>query len=155
MTMPSRRLKHYKNEIKFFIMDKDNSDLGRIIYEKIDDAIKIYQKYIAKGHNKVNEIKHIEKKMEIVNKNSIGMVIKLNIHVHHYTSLYFDEEYYYTLLTKELFLKHGEVMPFDTACKMYLKNEVIKNPPNTSVDEKKEDEVKIIKTIKRRGALNF
>lgn len=141
--MPSRRLKHFKSNYKFYISDKDNPNLAKVIYDNIDESVKIYQKYKSKGHTKEKEIKHIDKKIEIVNKNSVGIIINLLIHVHHYTSLYFDEEYYYSLLSKELKLKHGDVMQYDNALKMYSNDlnkkqkSIVSQTPNIDIKKKK------------------
>lgn len=95
----SRRLNHLKNNYKFFVKtNKKLTGLEKIITDNIINFVNIDLKY-SSIHTKTNEIKKIETKINIKNYND-GYLIDLNLHIHHYTKLYFNEnEFIYNLIS--------------------------------------------------------
>ena len=95
----SKRLTHLKNNYKFFIKTiKKLTGLEKIINDIIINFVNIDLKY-ASIHTKTNDIKRIETKINIKNYND-GYLIDLNLHIHHYTKLYFNEhEFIYNLIS--------------------------------------------------------
>lgn len=85
----SRRLKHFKEQHVFHIKARPKSCTEEKIRQLVDECINIFQKYINKGHTLQKEIKQIQKKTNIIVKDN-GLIVKLDIHVSHYTKLYFD-----------------------------------------------------------------
>lgn len=95
----SKRLKHLKNNYKLFIKtNKKLTGLEKLINDNIINYVKIDLKYID-IHKKEKEIKKIETKIDISSYND-GYLVDLNLHIHHYTKLYFDEhEFIYNLIS--------------------------------------------------------
>lgn len=95
----SKRLKHLKNNYKFFIKtNKKLTGLEKLINDNIINYVKIDLKYLD-FHKKEKEIKKIETKINISTYND-GYLVDLNLHIHHYTKLYFDEnEFIYNLIS--------------------------------------------------------
>ena len=95
----SRRLNHLKNNYKFFVKtNKKLTGLEKIINDNIINFVNIDLKY-SSIHTKTNEIKKIETKIDIIPYND-GYVVSLNLHIHHYTKLYFNEnEFIYNLIS--------------------------------------------------------
>lgn len=105
----SRRLNHYKETITLFIQSKVNN-LQKILYDTVDETITIENKYINKGHTVENTLKRVDKDIQILNTNEHGFLVRINIHIHHYTRLYFDSAYYIILITERLNLSPGSVI---------------------------------------------
>lgn len=104
----SRRLNHLRNNYKFFIKtNKKLTGLEKIITDNIIDFVNIDLKYVS-IHNKTNDIKRIETKINIKNYND-GYLIDLNLHIHHYTKLYFDENKFIYNLVSLLNLESGSI----------------------------------------------
>lgn len=95
----SKRLKHLINNYKFFIKtNKKLTGLEKLINDNIINYVKIDLKYLD-IHKKDKEIKKIETKIDISSYND-GYLVDLNLHIHHYTKLYFDEhEFIYNLIS--------------------------------------------------------
>jgi hypothetical protein len=95
----SKRLKHLQNNYKFFIKtNKKLTGLEKLINDNIINYVKIDLKYLD-IHKKEKEIKKIETKIDITSYND-GYLVDLNLHIHHYTKLYFDEnEFIYNLIS--------------------------------------------------------
>ena len=95
----SKRLKHLQNNYKFFIKtNKKLTGLEKLINDNIINYVKIDLKYLD-IHKKDKEIKKIETKIDISTYND-GYLVDLNLHIHHYTKLYFDEhEFIYNLIS--------------------------------------------------------
>ena len=95
-----KRLKHLKYNIEFFIQTNKQIQLERKIINNIDEFIILEKKYVLKNHTKENDIKKVEKKIEVEEFDD-GYKINLFIHIHHYSKFYFNiDEYIYFL--KEL-----------------------------------------------------
>ena len=94
MANKSRRLQHYYTTINFYI-ETLQPRCEEVLYNNIESCIHLHQKFINKGHTKENEIKQIEKKIEITNILNNGCNIKLTIHVSHYSNLFFDNNQYF------------------------------------------------------------
>jgi hypothetical protein len=104
----SRRLKHLNEKHVFFIKTIGAPNTETLIRSLVDDHILIYQKYTNKGHTKDTEIKKIDKVVELKQQDN-GLIVKLSIHVHHYTSLYFSLYDYIAKLNSELKLPPASI----------------------------------------------
>ena len=95
----SKRLKHLKNTYKFFIKtNKKLTGLEKLINDNIINYVKNDLKYLD-IHKKDKEIKKIETNINISTYND-GYLVDLNLHIHHYTKLYFDQnEFIYNLIS--------------------------------------------------------
>ena len=104
----TKRLKHLKNNYKFFVKtNKKIIGLEKLITDNIIDFVNIDLKYIS-IHTKTNDIKKIETKIDIKSYND-GYLIDLNLHIHHYTKLYFDENKFIYNLVSLLNLESGSI----------------------------------------------
>ena len=97
----SRRLKHFKEEHEFFIKTVGEPGTECIVRNRIDENIRIYQKYVNKGHTKDGEIKKIDKTIKLTQTGD-QLRVQLGIHVHHYTKVYFTLYDYLAQLNSDL-----------------------------------------------------
>ncbi len=97
----SRRLQHLKETYTFYIKSQGSPDTEHQILDLVEKHIKIYPKFRIKGHTKENDIKQITKKSSI-SKTDCGLKVTLDLHVKHYTKLYFDEHTYIPELSSRL-----------------------------------------------------
>ena len=97
----SRRLKHLREEHVFLIKTPGTPNTECVIRNLVDDHVKIYQKYINKGHLKETEIKQIDKIVNFTQQDN-GLIVNLSIHVHHYSKVYFGLYDYIASLNSEL-----------------------------------------------------
>lgn len=104
----SRRLKHLKELETFVIKTSGTPQTEHAIMSLVDQFVFIYPKYITKGHTKETEIKQIEKKIDIT-PHEEGLLVKLSIHVSHYTQLYFDLYQYLAKLNSDLSLPPASI----------------------------------------------
>ena len=104
----SRRLKHLKESHQFFIEGDGSPIMEQTILSLVDEFVLLYPKYINKGHSKQSEIKQIDKHVTISVSNN-GFSFKLDIHIHHYTKLYFNIYEYIAKLNAELKLPPASI----------------------------------------------
>lgn len=105
----SRRLNHLKESHSFFIKTSNPSpDTEKQVLNLVDESVLIYPKYVNKGHAKATELKQIEKKAHVTPKEN-GVLIEIDIHVYHYTKLYFDIYSYIAQLTGVLKLPPASI----------------------------------------------
>lgn len=100
----SRRLKHLREQHKFYIKGQASPETEHVILKLVDEYVLIHQKYLSKGHTKETEIKRIEKQ---INFKDDG--ITLALHVSHYTNLYFSIYEYIARLNSELGLPPASI----------------------------------------------
>jgi hypothetical protein len=69
------------------IKSNGTPDTESTIRNLVADSVIIHQKYKNKGHTHDNDIKKIDKTVEISNQEN-KLIVKLGIHVHHYITLF-------------------------------------------------------------------
>ena len=129
-----RRLKHYKNQFYFYIKSKPRPDLEYKIINNIDDHVDITKKYKLLNHCKESDVKLIEKDIELKSYNS-GYCVQLNLHVHHYSKIVFDQTRYLVALNNSLGLEPGSITvssPVKSVVKPSVKPAVVQQLINRS-----------------------
>jgi hypothetical protein len=106
--MTSRRLKHLHENHTYFIQTKGSPDTEHKILSLVDEYVLIHQKYLAKGHTKLTEIKQIIKLVTIHSIDN-GIQFNLKLHISHYTNLYFNLLGYLARLNSELGLAPASI----------------------------------------------
>jgi hypothetical protein len=106
--MTSRRLKHLHEDHTFFIKTKGSPDTEHKILSLVDEYVLIHQKYLAKGHTKLTEIKQIVKHVTFHQLDN-GIQFNLKLHISHYTNLYFNLLEYLAKLNSELGLSPASI----------------------------------------------
>ena len=106
-------MKHLKEEHQFFIEGAPSPSIEQSVLGLVDEFVLIYPKYMNKGHTKQSELKQVEKHVSVT-VTERGVAVKLNVHVHHYSKVYFNIFEYMAKLNAELKLppasiKYGQV----------------------------------------------
>lgn len=106
----SRRLRHFKQNIDIFVKTDTNIiGLENKVRENINDFIILESKYVQKGHTKENDIKKLENRITTKLFND-GVLINVNLHLHHYSKFYFDRLNFIYHLTEKLSLPANSIM---------------------------------------------
>lgn len=126
MAKQSKRLKHYLETAIVFINTKDpRSDLQEIIIKNASEFVKLTYKAAKQGSVDV-DIKFIDCEVTM-SEIPEGMIAKLRLHVHHYSSVFFDLQPFLARLNTELSLKPGSVVKLEAE---EIKREVKRQPSN-------------------------
>jgi hypothetical protein len=124
--MSSRRLKHLNEEHIFTIKTKGSPDTEHKILSLVDEYVHIHQKYLAKGHTKLTEIKQIVKHVSF-NQMEDGIQFKLKLDIGHYTNLYFNIFEYLARLNSELGLPPASIKTGNISFKQITTNHIATN----------------------------
>lgn len=109
MTKTSRRLKHYHDTVIVFINTSDpKSDLQEIIMNNTGEFVRLTYKAAKKGTLE-EDIKLVECDLSLRDV-AEGVIVKINLHVHHYSAVYFDLQAFLARLNTVLALKPGSVV---------------------------------------------
>lgn len=106
----SRRLKHFRQSNSFFVKTQQKIlGLEAKITKEINNFVVLEKKYILKGHSKENDIKKIENTISTeIYKD--GYLVKLSLHIHHYSKFCFDLNNFLYRLGDVLELEAGTII---------------------------------------------
>ena len=83
--------------------------MSRVLYDCVRPCIHLEQKVLNKGNTLEEDLKKIDKQLQIVQHTPTAYVVQLTLHIHHYSRLYFDTEEYMALVNAELNLPPASV----------------------------------------------
>lgn len=106
--MKSRRLKHYKQTFEFYIKTKPRADLELTVMTHVKEFVHLSHKYVLKEHTPEADIKRVDTQVQVI---LMGHLYKVNlhVHVHHYSSVYFDLHPYVVKLASVLQLPPNSI----------------------------------------------
>ena len=112
----SRRLQHLKESHVFRLRcgAKAPPNTEHLMLKLVDEHVRIFQKHLNKGHTKQNDIKLIEPCVRSLKPHPNGLLVTLDVHVAHYTKLYFAVAEYAAELNAQLMLMPGSVTHITT-----------------------------------------
>ena len=104
----SRRLQHTQETYDIYV-NSTNPKIQQILYNNINQCVHLDHKKSVQGHTLSNDLKKIEKDVTVSHTTTEGVYIRVHVHVHHYSKVYFDVNQFMVLVLALLELPPGSI----------------------------------------------